>query len=108
MIFIFPIGMLCILVFESVIVFRLINWSYQAFRGFNVDENMLKTLFFITEMATALEAFFESGPQIIQQIYIACATREVMATHTTVAELPNGHLPENNRYPDLPQDMGML
>ena len=58
MIFIFPIGMLLTLVFESVIVFK-------AYRGFNVDEDMLKTLLFITEMATALEAFFESGPQII-------------------------------------------
>ena len=73
MIFIFPIGMLCTLVFESIIVFK-------AYRGFNVDENMLKTLLFITEMVTALEAFFESGPQIIHQIYIACATREVTAT----------------------------
>ena len=24
------------------------------------------------------------------------------------AERPNGHLPENRRYPELPQDMGML
>ena len=24
------------------------------------------------------------------------------------AERPNGHLPENQRYPELPQDMGML
>ena len=73
MIFIFPIGMLLTLVFESVIVFK-------AYRGFNVDEDMFKTLLFITEMATALEAFFESSPQIIHQIYIACATREVTVT----------------------------
>ena len=24
------------------------------------------------------------------------------------AEQPNGHLPENRRYPELPQDMGKL
>ena len=26
----------------------------------------------------------------------------------TAAERPNGHLPENRRYPELPQDMGDL
>ena len=31
-------------------------------------------------MVSALEAFFESGPQIIHQLFIVCATKEISAT----------------------------
>ena len=39
-----------------------------------------QTLVFVTEMTTALEAFFESGPQIIHQFYIVFAKKEITAT----------------------------
>ena len=46
----FTIGMLCSVTFECLIVFL-------AYCGFNVDNSILQTLVFITEMTTALEAF---------------------------------------------------
>ena len=74
--FIFPIGMLCTVSFECLIVFL-------ALCGFNVDNSILQTLVFVTEMTTALEAFFESGPQIIHQLYIVFAKKEITATQAT-------------------------
>ena len=73
MTFCFPIGALCVQAFELVIV-------NLAYRGYIKDYKMLIALKHITEMTTVLEAFFESGPQIVLQIYITCATREVTAT----------------------------
>ena len=49
----------------------------------NVDNSILQTLVFVTEMTTALEAFFESGPQIIHQLYIVFAKKEITATQAT-------------------------
>ena len=75
--FIFPIGMLCTVSFECLIVFL----AYCGFNNF--DNNILQTLVFVTEMTTALEAFFESGPQIIHQLYIVFAKKEITATQAT-------------------------
>ena len=72
----FPIGMLCSVTFKCLIVF-------MAYCGFNVDNSILQTLVFITEMTTALEAFFESGPQIIHQLYIVFAKKQITATLAT-------------------------
>ena len=69
----FPIGLLTIQAFESVL-------AIMAYRGYKVDDNITKTLFFVTEMLTALEAFCESSPQICLQIYIVCSEREITAT----------------------------
>ena len=69
----FPIGLLTIQVFESLL-------ALMAYRGYKVDEKITKTMFFVTEMLTAMEAFCESSPQICLQIYIVCAKRKITAT----------------------------
>ena len=70
----FPIGILATQVFECVILI-------MAYRSPSIEyEKILENLAFVNAMVTAMEAFFESGPQIILQIYIICATRNITAT----------------------------
>ena len=70
----FPFGVLAIQVFELVIL------CVQKCKQEVVTDNMTKTLTFVAETTTALEAFFESAFQISLQIFIICATREVSKT----------------------------
>jgi hypothetical protein len=70
----FPLGMLLAQLFE---IFILVL-AYCS-TGEN-SQKMIKTIHYITVMVAALEAFFESVPQIILQFYIIVATGEITST----------------------------
>ena len=80
MTFCFPLGILSIQTFELVIVIITYKGLSQKGLSYIKEDKMLMTLKHITEMTMVVEAFFESGPQIVLQIYIICATREITAT----------------------------
>ena len=76
--FMFPIGLIAIQVFEvAILVYSSRDPIYQ---DLDETQNMLETLRFIAEMTVAIEAFFESVPQIILQKYIICFKGEATET----------------------------
>ena len=76
--FIFPIGLIAIQVFEVVIL--VYSSRDPIYQDLDETQDMLETLRFIAEMTVAIEAFFESVPQIILQKYIICFKGEATLT----------------------------
>ena len=75
---IFPVGILLTQIFEIFIVWLAsINTDVSQKKDY---ENMLKTIRFITQVEAAIEAFFESVPQLVLQTYIIAAMKEATGT----------------------------
>ena len=76
--FIFPIGVLLTQFFELFIIWLAsINTDPSKRKEY---DDMLKTIRFITQVEAAIEAFFESVPQLVLQTYIIAATKEATKT----------------------------
>ena len=76
--FIFPIGVLLTQFFELFIIWLAsINTDPSKRKEY---DDMLKTIRFITQVEAAIEAFFESVPQLVLQTYIIAATKEATRT----------------------------
>ena len=78
LVFVFPFGVLGIQLFEFFVL--LVQKHSKSLATDNGGDDMKKTLNFISETTTALEAFFESAFQISLQIYIIWATKEASGT----------------------------
>ena len=76
--FIFPIGVLLTQFFELFVVWLAsINTDPSKRKEY---DDMLRTIRFITQVEAAIEAFFESVPQLVLQTYIIAATKEATKT----------------------------
>ena len=75
---IFPVGILLTQLFELFIIW-LASINTDASQKKDYD-NMLKTIRFITLVEAAIEAFFESVPQLVLQTYIIAANKEASRT----------------------------
>ena len=75
---VFPVGILLTQIFELFIIWLAsINTDASQKKEY---ENMIKTIRFITTVEAAIEAFFESVPQLVLQTYIIAATKEASTT----------------------------
>ena len=76
--FIFPIGVLLTQFFELFVIWLAsINTDPSKRKEY---DDMLRTIRFITQVEAAIEAFFESVPQLVLQTYIIAATKEATKT----------------------------
>ena len=74
----FPVGILLTQVYELFIIWLAsMNTDPSQKKDY---ENMLKTIRYITLVEAAIEAFFESVPQLVLQTYIIAANKEASTT----------------------------
>ena len=75
---VFPVGILLTQLFELFIIWLAsINTDPSQKKDY---ENMLKTIRFVTLVEAAIEAFFESVPQLVLQTYIIAANKKASTT----------------------------
>ena len=75
---VFPIGILLTQLYELFIIWLAsINTNTSQKKEY---ENMLKTIRYVTSVESAIEAFFESVPQLVLQTYIIAANKEASRT----------------------------